>query len=122
MFAKVKEEFEVSDAVLLDLHGRVIHELRVDPEGRRLDLDKHQGDPPALIRTVIHAEDKRFYQHGGVDWQAVGAAAVNRRTGPKGPRSKHDHYAAAGGRGRRAIRGRTPAGHSGEAVDAGTAW
>jgi len=82
-FDKVKEQFRVSDAVLLDRHGRVIHELRVDPQGRRLDWTAIRDVSPALIRAVIQAEDRRFYQHAGVDWRAVGAAAAGRLTGGK---------------------------------------
>jgi penicillin-binding protein 1C len=82
-FDKVKEQFKVSDAVLLDRHGRVIHELRVDPQGRRLDWTAVKDVSPALIRAVIQAEDRRFYRHDGVDWRAVGAAAAGRLTGGK---------------------------------------
>lgn len=30
---------------------------------------------PALRTTLVLSEDKRFYEHSGVDWQAVSAAA-----------------------------------------------
>ncbi len=41
---------------------------------------------PALVTAVLAAEDARFWQHGGVDWQAVReAAAWNRKiAGRKG--------------------------------------
>ena len=72
----MKDSYRASDAVLLDRHGKVIHELRVDPFGRRLDWVGITDISPALINAVIHSEDKRFYEHNGVDWIAVGSAAV----------------------------------------------
>ena len=30
---------------------------------------------PALRQALVLSEDKRFYEHSGVDWRAVGAAA-----------------------------------------------
>jgi penicillin-binding protein 1C len=82
-FAKVKESFKVSDAVLLDRHGRVIHELRVDPQGRRLDWTALKDISPALVKAVVRAEDKRFFDHDGVDWKAVAGAAARRLAGGK---------------------------------------
>lgn len=82
-FAEVKAGYKVSDALLLDRHGRVIHELRVDPQGRRLDWTELKDISPALINAVIHAEDRRFYSHDGVDWAAFGAAAWGRLKGDK---------------------------------------
>ena len=41
-FQEIKDSYKKSDAVLLDRHGDVIHELRVDPKGRRLDWVSHK--------------------------------------------------------------------------------
>lgn len=75
-FEDVKKLYKKSDAVLLDRHGKVIHELRVDAKGRRLQWASLKEISPALIRAVLHTEDKRFYEHRGVDWKAAGAAAI----------------------------------------------
>jgi penicillin-binding protein 1C len=80
-FAKIKLDYRISDAILLDRHGMVIHELRIDPRGRRLEWTDLKDISPALIRAVIHAEDRRFYSHGGVDWKAVGSAVLTRLAG-----------------------------------------
>jgi penicillin-binding protein 1A len=32
--------------------------------------------PPRLIQAYISAEDKTFYQHGGLDWRGIAAAAI----------------------------------------------
>ncbi|MBI5634202.1 MAG: penicillin-binding protein 1C [Nitrospirae bacterium] len=76
LFEDVKKSYKKSDAVLLDRHGKVIHELRVDAKGRRLQWTSLKEISPALIRAVLHTEDKRFYEHHGVDWKAAGAAAI----------------------------------------------
>ncbi|MBI4684261.1 MAG: penicillin-binding protein 1C [Nitrospirae bacterium] len=72
----MKDSYKKSDAVLLDRHGKVIHELRVDLKGRRLDWVKIKDISPALIKTVIHSEDRRFYEHHGVDWKAAGSSVI----------------------------------------------
>lgn len=75
-FSEVRDSFRKSDAVLLDRHGRVIHELRVDPKGRRLEWTGIRDISPALIRAVLGSEDRRFYEHRGVDWRAAGYSAL----------------------------------------------
>ncbi len=75
-FQEVKQNYQKSDAVLLDRHGKVVHELRMDAQARRLDWVGIDFISPALIKAVIRSEDRRFYRHSGVDWQAAGIAAV----------------------------------------------
>jgi penicillin-binding protein 1C len=75
-YGEVKNSYKKSDAVLLDRHGEVINELRVDEKGRRLDWVSLKEMSPPLINAVIHSEDKRFYEHHGVDWKAIGAATL----------------------------------------------
>jgi len=82
-FAGVKDGYCRSEALLLDRHGDPLHELRLDPRGRRLEWVPLAQVSPALIKAVIQAEDRRFYLHHGVDWQALGGAFMNRlRSGP----------------------------------------
>jgi len=76
-FQDVKDSFRKSDAVLLDRHGKVIHELRVDPKGRRLDWVSIEAISPSMIRAVLKSEDKRFYEHTGFDWIAFGSAVMS---------------------------------------------
>ncbi|MBW2037640.1 MAG: penicillin-binding protein 1C [Deltaproteobacteria bacterium] len=75
-FKDVQRSYKKSDAILLDRHSEVIHELRVDLHGRRLDWEPIRDISPALIRTMICSEDRRFYQHHGVDWKAISAALM----------------------------------------------
>lgn len=80
-FAQVREARTLSEAFLLDRHGRVIHELRVDASGRRLQWIAMHDISPALTRAVVRGEDKRFREHRGVDWLAVAGALARRVTG-----------------------------------------
>ena len=75
-FQEVKNSYKKSDAVLLDRHGKVIHELRVDSKGRRLDWTSLKDISPSFMKAVIHSEDKRYYEHHGVDWKAVSVTVI----------------------------------------------
>jgi penicillin-binding protein 1C len=74
-FSAVKASYQSSDAVLLDRHNEIIHELRIDPHSRKLKWVKLADISPALVKAVIRSEDKRFYDHHGADWQAISSAA-----------------------------------------------
>ncbi len=77
-FSTIKAGYCRSEAILLDRHGNPLHELRMDPQGRRLEWVPLKQISPALVKAVIQAEDRRFYRHQGVDWQALGGAFMNR--------------------------------------------
>ncbi len=70
-FDAVKARYRPSEGELLDRHGEVIHRMRIDQHGRRLPWVKLDAVSAAIQRAVIEAEDKRFYQHHGVDWIAL---------------------------------------------------
>jgi penicillin-binding protein 1C len=74
-FKEVQQAYLSSDAVLLDRNGVVIHQQRINPRERKLAWVKLEDVSPALRMALIASEDKRFYQHGGVDWNAVAGAA-----------------------------------------------
>jgi penicillin-binding protein 1C len=80
-FSQVKAAHLRSDAQVLDRRGEVIHEVRIDKTGRRLEWVELKDVSPALLRAVLHSEDRHFYQHAGVDWRAVGAAVIGRLFG-----------------------------------------
>jgi penicillin-binding protein 1C len=73
-----------SEAVLLDRHGRELARRRTDPDMRRLDWLKLGAISPELVRRLVVAEDRRFWQHQGVDWRAVAAATQARLAGRGG--------------------------------------
>lgn len=72
---QVRAAWRSSDAVLLDRHGVELQSLRIDMNARRLAWVPLEDVSPALTRMVLQAEDQRFYEHGGVDLQAIGKAA-----------------------------------------------
>jgi len=80
-FADVRARYRPSDAQLLDRHGEVLQELRVDRSRRRLGWHPLAEISPALQAAVIASEDRRFYRHDGVDTRALLAAALRRVTG-----------------------------------------
>lgn len=75
-FGEVRERYASSDAALLDRNGEVLHELRVDPRGRRLAWTRLADISPAMLQALVLSEDRRFREHRGVDWMALGAAGL----------------------------------------------
>ncbi|MFT3857652.1 MAG: penicillin-binding protein 1C [Aquabacterium sp.] len=74
-FEQVKAAYRSSDTVLLDRHGEPLQALRTDASALRGEWITLPQVSPALRTALLLSEDKRFYAHAGVDWQAVGAAA-----------------------------------------------
>jgi penicillin-binding protein 1C len=73
-FAAMRARLPSSEAVLLDRHGAVLHERRVDARARRLAWTPLAEIAPAVREDVVASEDRRFSTHGGVDWLALGGA------------------------------------------------
>ncbi|NWF97566.1 MAG: penicillin-binding protein 1C [Nitrospirae bacterium] len=80
-FQEVKDSYFASDAFLLDRNGKIVHELRVNPDIRRFEWISLKDISPALIKAVIQSEDKRFYSHYGVDWVSVISTLIKNFTG-----------------------------------------
>ena len=74
-FATVRAAHRTSDVRILDRHGVLIHEMRTDPKMRRLAWVSLSEVSPALLTAVLTSEDRRFYQHDGVDGRAMAGAA-----------------------------------------------
>jgi penicillin-binding protein 1C len=83
-FEHQKQQFLSSEKLLLDRRGDVLHRLRVDASVRRGAWVPLADISPALRHAMVVSEDRRFYEHSGVDWRAVPAAAwgnlFNQRT------------------------------------------
>ncbi len=73
-FDTVRSGWRSSEARLLDRNGEPLAELRVDFNERRLDWVSARELSPSLVRALLVAEDKRFLDHTGVDWQALAGA------------------------------------------------
>jgi penicillin-binding protein 1C len=74
-FSEVKAGHQSSDTQILDRNGELLHRLRTDATVRRGQWVALADISPALRTALVLSEDKRFYEHSGVDWQAVSAAA-----------------------------------------------
>ncbi|MEO8058989.1 MAG: penicillin-binding protein 1C [Burkholderiales bacterium] len=74
-FAEVKAAHRPSDITLLDRHGVPVQTLRVDKTVRRLPWVALADMSPALLQAIVLSEDRRFYEHSGVDWSAVARSA-----------------------------------------------
>ncbi len=74
-FAEIKAAHRPSDIRILDRHGEPIQTVRTDPGGRRLAWVPLDEMSPALLHAIVLSEDRRFYEHSGVDWAAVARSA-----------------------------------------------
>ncbi|RYF42529.1 MAG: penicillin-binding protein 1C, partial [Comamonadaceae bacterium] len=72
-FDEVKRDFRSSDTVVLDRSGELLQRVRTDASVRRGQWVALEDVSPALRTAMVLSEDKRFYEHSGVDWRAVSA-------------------------------------------------
>jgi penicillin-binding protein 1C len=72
--AGIQQRHPPSSAWLLDRHGAAMQEVRVDFSRRQGEWLPLAAMPPLLKEAVLAAEDKRFYEHGGVDGRALAKA------------------------------------------------
>lgn len=73
-FETVRAAWVPSDGILLDRNGEAIDRVRLDMRSRRGDWVALDAVSPALVDAVVSAEDRRFWEHGGVDWVAMAGA------------------------------------------------
>lgn len=74
-FDEVREQWRSSDWLLLARDGTVLQRTRVDAQERRGEWVTLADVSPALREAIVVSEDKRFYEHSGVDWHGAAAAA-----------------------------------------------
>lgn len=75
VFEAVRNAWRPSDVRLLDRHGALLAERRIDPTVRRLAWTRRTEISPSLERAVLLSEDRRFREHAGSDLRALAAAA-----------------------------------------------
>ncbi len=74
-FTEVRQDFRPSDTLILSQEGEAVQRLRTDATVRRGQWVPLTDVSPALRTALVLSEDKRFYEHSGVDWRAASAAA-----------------------------------------------
>ena len=83
-FDAVRAGAHSSETLLLSREGEVLQRMRTDATVRQGQWVELAEVSAALRQALILSEDKRFYEHSGVDWAAVSAAAwanlLNRKT------------------------------------------
>lgn len=76
-FPEVKSAWKPSEAWLLDRNGEVIGRRRVAAGERRLEWVPLEELSPALVTALLEAEDKRFFEHGALDWQSLAGSILD---------------------------------------------
>jgi penicillin-binding protein 1C len=74
-FDDVRTQWRSSDWLLLSRDGVPLQRTRIDRTERRGDWVALADVSPALREAIVVSEDKRFYEHSGVDWRGAAAAA-----------------------------------------------
>ena len=74
-FAEVKAAHRTSDFTLLDRRATPIQTMRVDKTVRRLAWLQLSDMSPALLTAIVLSEDRGFWEHSGIDWQAAAKSA-----------------------------------------------
>ncbi len=80
-YTDIRNSYGKSDTSLVDRRGEPLYEIRTNDRARRLDWTPLDGISPALVQAVVFAEDRRFFEHRGVDYRAVAAAIAGRLGG-----------------------------------------
>jgi penicillin-binding protein 1C len=75
-FEAVRSAHSRTESILLDRHGQILHEQRTNDRARRLDWIPVTEVSPAFTAALLHAEDRHFYDHHGVDWVSLGSATA----------------------------------------------
>jgi len=74
-FDQVRRQHQPSDTAVLDRDGALLQRVRTDASVRRGQWIALADISPALRTAMVLSEDRRFYEHSGVDWRAASAAA-----------------------------------------------
>jgi penicillin-binding protein 1C len=74
-FDQVRAQWRSSDWLLLSREGVPLQRTRIDKQARRGEWVALADVSPALREAIVVSEDKRFYEHSGVDWHGAAAAA-----------------------------------------------
>lgn len=74
-FEAVRAAHRASDVPVLARDGQPLQTVRTQLQGRQGPWLALEEMSPALRVAIVLGEDRRFWQHGGVDWAALAGAA-----------------------------------------------
>jgi len=77
-FEQVRLDFRPSDEFLLDDKGQVIDKFRRDLKVRKFEWTSLSLVSQNVLFYLLDAEDKRFFEHSGIDYKAMTKAVVER--------------------------------------------
>ncbi|EMY78874.1 penicillin-binding protein 1C [Leptospira weilii serovar Ranarum str. ICFT] len=80
-YREVRDRYQVSDGTILDLYGRFLQTIRLDTRERKLAWTEEGEIPETLLFSLLLQEDKRFFEHSGVDRLAILGAIKDRILG-----------------------------------------
>lgn len=80
-YSAVRNSYRSSDGTLLDVHGRFLQTIRFDTKERKLAWVEEGEIPETLFLALLLQEDKRFFEHSGVDSIAILGAVRDRLFG-----------------------------------------
>ncbi|MBM9501747.1 penicillin-binding protein 1C [Leptospira sp. 201903071] len=80
-YKSVRNSYRSSDGTLLDVHGRFLQSIRFDTKERKLAWVEEGEIPETLFLALLLQEDKRFFEHSGVDTIAILGAVRDRVVG-----------------------------------------
>ncbi|WP_219892323.1 penicillin-binding protein 1C [Aquisediminimonas profunda] len=82
-YGRVVAAWQPSESWLYDRNGQLLDSQRVNFHARRLAWVPLGQIASPLVETVVASEDKRFRDHGGVDWLAIASAVKARFSGER---------------------------------------
>ncbi|NLY65587.1 MAG: transglycosylase domain-containing protein, partial [Alcaligenaceae bacterium] len=77
-FEQVRSAYRSSYVNILDRNGQRLQQLRLDFQERRGEWTALEAASPALQDALLASEDRRFYNHHGVDGLALLGALAKR--------------------------------------------
>lgn len=80
-YSEIRNGYSPSDGIIVDLYGRFLQTIRLDKKERKLVWTEESEIPETLLLSLLIQEDKRFFEHSGVDSYAVLGAVRDRVLG-----------------------------------------
>ncbi|TGL44711.1 penicillin-binding protein 1C [Leptospira perdikensis] len=80
-YEEVRSTYKPSDIQVFDRNGELVQRYRIQNLYRSEEWTDYNKLPKFLVESVIHAEDKRFFTHGGVDSNALVSSFFGNFTG-----------------------------------------
>lgn len=80
-YEEVKSTYQPSDIQVFDRDGQLVQRYRIQNGYRSEEWTDYEKLPKSFIESVVHAEDKRFFTHGGMDSNALVSSFLGNFTG-----------------------------------------